>query len=108
MTLEHWVLIGVMGNFVLQSLWFIWTLRNHSHKHIENNPEELEDYSELEEELQKNIQDLYKVEPQEPVEWVDVRPDKEYREQIFNKERKYNPDEIKGKFDVFFAGEDNE
>ena len=38
-TLEIIITIGAISaliNTVLQISWFIWTLRNHSHKHIEN------------------------------------------------------------------------
>jgi len=35
--IEQIILIGVVWNALLQTIWFIWTLKNHSHKHIENN-----------------------------------------------------------------------
>jgi hypothetical protein len=38
--IEIIVMVGVIGNFLLQTAWFIWTLRNHrkgiQHKHVEN------------------------------------------------------------------------
>jgi CRISPR/Cas system-associated protein endoribonuclease Cas2 len=83
--IEIIVAIGVIGNFLLQLSWFIWTLKNHSHKHIENNQENLPDHDEI-------VTDSI----------TDYTPVPKSKEEVFSGERKYNPDKVKGAFDSFF------
>jgi hypothetical protein len=82
--IEVIVMIGVVGNFVLQLSWFIWTLKNHkkqdfSHKHIEND---------------QNNQNQETIYPKSIVP--------KSKEEVFSAERKYNPNKIKGQFDSIF------
>jgi len=77
--IEIIVMIGVVGNFLLQLIWFIWTLKNHSHKHIENNHEEI---------ITNSI--------------TDYTPVPKSKEEVFGAERKYDPSKVKGAFDSFF------
>ena len=86
--IEIIVMIGVLGNFLLQGYWFIWTLKNHSHKHIENN--------ESNETNETN---------QETIITNDIRgyqPIPKSKEEVFGAERKYDPSKIEGKFDSLF------
>jgi hypothetical protein len=83
--IEIIVMIGVVGNFLLQSYWFIWTLKNHSHKHIENNEENLPENKEI---VTNSI--------------TNYTPTPKSKEEVFSGERKYDPNKVKGAFDSFF------
>ncbi len=84
--IELIVMVGVIGNFILQTIWFIWTLKNHSHKHIENNPETFE--TPKEEMCTNSIRDY--------------QPIPKSRDEVFGAERRYDPNKIKGVFDGVF------
>jgi cell division protein FtsN len=97
--IETIVMIGVVGNFLLQSVWFIWTLKNHSHKHIENNPDQTDqtepEYPAPRPHNKRPIKPSYNPGkfvpmPGTPTTYAD-------------KPKKYNPDEIEGEFDSFFG-----
>ena len=85
--IEIIVMIGVVGNFVPQLCWFIWTLKNHSHKHIENNSENTEN-TENNEIVTNSI--------------TDYTPVPKSKEEVFGAERKYDPSKVKGAFDSLF------
>jgi hypothetical protein len=82
--IEEIVMIGVIWNAVLQTAWFIWTLKNHSHKHIENN------------ELESPFLGDY-IEPE-------LTP--KSREEVLSGDKKYDPNKVKGAFDGLFGGPD--
>jgi hypothetical protein len=75
--IEIIIMIGVVGNFLLQLSWFIWTLKNHSHKHIENNPDPMDQIK-------------------------DFVPTPKSRDEVFSAEKRYDPNKIKGAFDELF------
>jgi hypothetical protein len=81
--IEKIIMVGVIWNAVLQTVWFWWTLKNHSHKHIENN------------ELKS---------PYLKSSYVEMDLEPKPREEVLNGEKKYNPDKIKGAFDNVFGG----
>ena len=81
------VMIGVIGNFLLQSYWFYWTLKNHSHKHIENN-ENTENKEHIEQLSTNSLQGY--------------QPVPKSKDEVFSGERKYDPSTVKGQFDSIF------
>ncbi len=81
--IEIIVMIGVVWNACLQTYWFYWTLKNHSHKHIENNPENLP------KEMVTNSLEGYVATPKS-------------KDEVFSGERKYDPNKVKGVFDNVF------
>ena len=85
--IEIIVAIGVIGNFILQTTWFIWTLKNHSHKHIENNPEPPK-HGEI-------VTDSI----------TNYTPTPKTRDEVFSGERKYDHRRVKGIFDSLFEEE---
>jgi len=81
--IETIVMVGVIWNAVLQTIWFIWTLKNHSRKHIENNEESPD--SEI-------VTDSI----------LNYTPTPKTKEEVFSGEKKYDATKIKGAFDSFF------
>jgi hypothetical protein len=92
--IEIIIMIGVVGNFLLQLSWFIWTLKNHKkgdwHKHIENDEVGgVDEVGETETEIVTNSIHGYEPTPKS-------------RAEVFGGEKKYDPNKIKGAFDEFF------
>ncbi len=101
--IEIIIMIGVVWNACLQTYWFYWTLKNHSHKHIENNPENLTNSLEGYVATPKNKnQDKFVTGTLATKDIRGYTPVPKSKEEVFGAERKYDPSTIKGQFDSFF------
>ncbi len=88
--------IGVWGNLVLQSSWFIWSYSVHKRKHFTDS-NEIDDITRIE----KMYKELYEKninEHKAKLNWEEFTPDTHQR----GEDGKYNHKEIDGHFDGFF------
>ena len=92
MNLELIIMVGVIWNAVLQTIWFIWSIKVHTEKHLEDETQQTSRTS--------KTPRTPKTQKTAPVVWNDVIP--KTREEVLNTEKRYNPDEIQGAFDDFF------
>jgi hypothetical protein len=77
--IEIIVMVGVIWNAILQTIWFIWSIKTHHQKHNEDENSELMTNS-----------------------TTDYEPKFKSRDEVLNAERKYDPNKIKGMFDSVF------
>lgn len=125
------VMIGVIGNFVLQLIWFAWSYNVNKRKHYADDEKEIEFHDRIEEYLQLRIHNEQVIKDRDKL-WSDFIPSsksegtKKQEKSQFNtflepfvgindieninqpnqpeklENGKYNPDEIEGRLDSFF------
>ena len=98
------IMMGVLGNFFLQTYWFFWSREIHERKHLTD--EDFVSFSDFDKEVTETERDYYKeqdkVKQKRIDDWSEFNNQEAPSESKEPKEKKFNPDEVKGIFDDVF------